>query len=83
VNSHHFSIGSHQFDLAILAGTLHFSITCSTSFAKYTATIDPLSIRQNKNIDFFFSTPEDLFSYFLGDCTNNVHLRDGNILFNI
>lgn len=83
MNSHHFSIGSYQFDLSILPGALHFNITCSSSFAKYTATIDSLSIKQNKNIDFFFSTPEDLFSYFLGDCTNNVQLRDGNILFNI
>lgn len=83
MNSHQFSIGSYQFDLSILAGALHFNITCTNSFAKYTAKIDSFSIKQNKNIDFFFSTPQDLFSYFLGDCTNNVQLRDANIVFHI
>jgi hypothetical protein len=67
----------------MVEGALVFNITCSNTFAKYTATIDNESIKRNKNIDFFFNTPEDLFSFFLGDCTNNLHLKDGFILFNI
>lgn len=80
---HRLTVDNYQFDLSFQEEVLNFSITCVDTFAKYTAIINNESIKHNKNIEFFFATPADLFAYFISDCINNLHLKDGSIFFNI
>jgi hypothetical protein len=83
INNHRFTIDNYIFDLSYHDYALYFHVTCSNTFTKYTATINPETIKHNKNIEFFFATPEDLYTYFTGGCTNNLHLKESTIMFSI
>ena len=54
---------NYEFNFEIEGSELLIDITDCNSFTKFSTRIDHQAIKTNKNLDFFFETPTDLFSY--------------------
>lgn len=74
---------NNQFDFVLTQQALLITVTSLSTYRKYTARIDEESIKNNKNMDFFFGSPNEVLTFF-EECFTLLRLNnEGEIAFKV